>query len=403
MEVATSPQNNVEPRLFKTTEKDVFDKMASDIAKTMPTITETPKLEAVAPVTTEVKTTVSPEQKTETTANNNEVVAPIKEEVKAPAAPEKKAEVRTPEATREVLEHEAYLKGEVYKPEASSENKSETKAEQRSEKKQEIDPEIKKKLTEYESTFSDPMIKAVAEWRKNGGSDINDFIKEAGLVDANKLTIKELYTAQAKALGFDGDELLDAVDEKVASFENLPRLDQKNIEKELRAKAKLEQDERLKSFTTVSSASNEEYNTITQNASKQLEARIAEMTNKKWRGFLITDELSKSIQELAPNYAMPVFDESTNKIIGYNIDDAVEFAVWKAADNGRKILKANYEMGETSGFEKAMKDRTRISENHATPSITPSYDKDGGFDTAFKDATSHRSGNVSLSGGGRKI
>jgi hypothetical protein len=301
----------------------------------------------------------------------------------------KAAEVKI-ETTPEDQEYLDFLEGKDKKSEVTGvAEKTETKKATK-----EIDVETKAKLDKYESTLSDPFISAVAEWRRKGGNDFNEFIKTTGLSNPQALTIAELYTKEATSLGLTGEELEEAVNEKVDNFHNLPKLDQKSIEKQLREKAKTEQDERLKTFTTDSQSQDKELEALGQQATQKINEKIEQLTGKKWRGLLITPELSKAIHELTPNYAMPVIDN--NRIVGYNVDDAIEFAIWKASDNGRKLLKANFDMGDTRGFERAIKERTRVSENNATGSVVASTSPNNA-ETSLKDAFPNMHGGVSLS------
>ena len=353
--------------------------------------------------TAEAPTPSSPESpkvdtaKAETTEDSTkEVVAPVAESQNEKAE-SKIAAPKETAPTKLSAEQEAHVK--YLKGEDATES---TVKKVDGVKDIELPADVKAKLAEYESTFNDPMIKAIAEWRKTGASDINEFIKSAGLVSANNLSMEDLYTNEARNLGFDGEELLDVVEEKMSSFQSLPKLDQKKIEKELRQKALANQDERLKSFTIESGVNSEEINRVNTVAIQSIEGKVSKLANTNFKGLLITDELSKTIKETAPLYALPIYNES-NKIVGYNTDEAIEIAIWKAADNGRKILKANYEMGETAGFDRAMAERTRVSSNHTSTTITPSSQGSrSSLDSAVEQVSKEKSGIVSLSGGTRK-
>jgi hypothetical protein len=227
--------------------------------------------------------------------------------------------------------------------------------------------EYEERIREYEERFNDPIINSVLELRKLGIEDLSEIATRIGKTDVNKMTIEELYRVEAEKYGLSGEDLEDEVRNKVDNYESLSsKIDKKKEEARLRSEVKVVSGERLKSFTETARQKQIEQENISKSSLNQLETKVKELVGKQWKGLLINEEVSKEIAELAPIYSSPIVDEKGN-LTGYDIDRGIKLAIYDKF--GKQLLKANYDAGRTMGYEEAMKERMRPSENYTgTPS-----------------------------------
>lgn len=386
----SNPESKTDNKIFEQFAQTLQEDPGTGTAKVETPVTSTPP--AATPPAAEMKVeTVDPNKETK-------VEEPAKVETPVVKLPEGNTE------TKVSAEDQAYL--DSLEPEApATTNTAAKKDAETKTAKGEVDPEVKAKLSEYENTLNDPFVKAIAEYRKKGGQNINEFAKELGLVDPSTLTVKELYTKQAIAAGFKGDEIETAVDEQVNKFETLTKLEQKGIEKTLRDQATSEQAERLKTFATENKLAETQRSQsavqaqtamrkAAETANQKLDEGVDELIGKSWKGLPITQELGKAIRQTASELSRPLYDQQGN-LIEYETQDAIEFAIWKVA--GRQVLKANVELGRRLGFEKAIVERNRVSDNNNHAAVNPAKTDKESVDESISTFVNANEGRISLS------
>ncbi len=271
----------------------------------------------------------------------------------------------------------------------------------------EFDEATKNKLAlydQYEAELNDPFVKTIIDFRKKGVTDFGQIQKELGIVDPATLTVEAMYNRKAEKLGLKGEDLKSAVDEQMTAFDTKTKIEQAEIINSLRETAKAEQAEKFKTFATERQSSYLEQQKVERETQKVVQfaaktarttfdTKINDLVNKKWYGLPITKELGQAASDLVMNYSMPVLDDK-GKFLGYETDDALEFALWKVAK--RKLLKANVEIGKNIGMEIVMNERNRVSQNDTVARVNLKDPENS--DEAFKDVVrSGASAGVSLS------
>ena len=220
--------------------------------------------------------------------------------------------------------------------------------------------EIKEK--EYEAILQDPLVEAFAEFVRSGKTDVAEFAKQVGSMSVNEMDIESMYRERATEMGFEGDDIDDAVFEQLDKYNSMTRIEKKDEESRLRSVYKSKSAERLKSFTERSANSrvSEELrvNTLVETADKELDDVLNKMSGKRWKSLVIDDNMINTIRDTIPAMAplMGKFD-GNNKLVGFDVKDGIEMAVWKLY--GKQLLKSTFDIGRTSGFDEAMNERIR--------------------------------------------
>lgn len=235
--------------------------------------------------------------------------------------------------------------------------------------------ELESKVNDYEKILNDPLVSAFAEFIKSGNTDVNEFAKQVGSLNVGEMDIESMYRMRAQEMGFDGEELEDAVMEQLDKFNTMTRLERKDEESKLRSVYKSQSAERLKSFTErIANERTQEQQRvakIVESAETELEEVLNKMNGQRWKSLTIDESMIKTIRDAIPAFApiMGKFDEG-QKLVGFDVKDGIEMAIWKLY--GKQLLKSTFDVGRTSGFEEAMKDRVRPT---ATPggSTAPAY------------------------------
>jgi len=218
----------------------------------------------------------------------------------------------------------------------------------------------KTKLKEYEDVLNDEYVKAVIEFRKNGGVDLNQLNAQLGIVDVNKVTIQDFYNQKAVEAGLEGDELAEAVEESVDRYNSLPKLDQKEILNSFKNNLRVKTEEKLKSFSANNQKQREVVQQLENAFYSDLKKDVSDKVGKKWRGLLIDEKMSKEIEQIAPSYAKHKYDENGN-FIGYDAKEAVRLAILDKFE--KKLMKAQYDLASVSTYDKLIQERNRPSEN----------------------------------------
>lgn len=261
--------------------------------------------------------------------------------------------------------------------------------------------EIESKLQEYENTLNDPLIAAFAEFVKSGNTDVNEFAKQVGDLSVGEMDIEDMYRARAVEMGFDGDDLDDAVMEQLDKYNSMTRLERKDEENKLKSLYKSQSAERLKSFTekitNQKQAEQQRMNEIASHADKELDEVLNKMKGQRWKSLLIDESMANNIKETIPAMAplMAQLDDN-NRLTGFDVKEGIEMAIWKLY--GKQLLKSTFDIGRTAGFDEAMKDRLRPSSttgSSASPAVPGNSLKEN-IEAARKQAAERVAGRRSL-------
>lgn len=261
--------------------------------------------------------------------------------------------------------------------------------------------EIESKLQEYETTLSDPLIAAFAEFVKAGNTDVNEFAKQVGEFSVGEMDIEDMYRARAVEMGFEGDDLDDAVMEQLDKYNSMTRLERKDEENKLKSLYKSQSAERLKSFTEkITNQKLEEQqrmNEIASKADKELDEVLNKMKGQRWKSLLIDESMANNIKETIPAMAplMAQLDDK-NRLTGFDVKEGIEMAIWKLY--GKQLLKSTFDIGRTAGFDEAMKERIRPSSttgSSASPAVPGNSLKEN-IEAARKQAAERVAGRRSL-------
>lgn len=261
--------------------------------------------------------------------------------------------------------------------------------------------EIETKLQEYENTLNDPLIAAFAEFVKSGKTDVAEFAKQVGDLSVGEMDIEDMYRARAVEMGFEGDDLDDAVMEQLDKYNSMTRLERKDEETKLKSIYKSQSAERLKSFTEKMSnekqAEQQRMNEIASKADKELDEVLNKMKGQRWKSLLIDESMANNIKETIPAMAplMAQLDEK-NRLTGFDVKEGIEMAIWKLY--GKQLLKSTFDIGRTAGFDEAMKDRIRpttTTGTSASPAVPGNSLKEN-IEAARKQAAERVAGRRSL-------
>jgi hypothetical protein len=230
--------------------------------------------------------------------------------------------------------------------------------------------ELEAKLNEQEQILSDPLVSAFAEFVKSGNTDVAEFAKQVGSLNVGEMDVESMYRMRAQEMGFEGDELEDAVMEQLDKFNSMTRIERKDEETKLRSVYKSQSAERLKSFTeriaNDRQSEQERVAKVVESAETELDQVLDKMKGQRWKSLLIDESMAKTIRDAIPAFAplMGKFDEG-QKLVGFDVKEGIEMAIWKLY--GKQLLKSTFDIGRTAGFDEAMKDRVRPT---ATPGVS---------------------------------
>ena len=246
-----------------------------------------------------------------------------------------------------------FLKDEVVITPVDKKAPSETK---------DYESEIAKVHKEYEIYESDQLLKTIAEWRKNGGTDLNEFIKETGLIDVSKVSMEDLFKSKAKEYELDETELKDYIDEQMDKYEGMNKVDKKEFEKKIRTEYHNKVSEKAQNLVQKKTAQSAEENKFyTEELKKaQLQLKTVTDTLKEYKGFPIDEKRKKEIFDNTPVEYCYVYDKE-GKFLGM---DAEKGTTRFIEERYRKdIDKSLYTTGWTAGYDAAFTERNRIAEN----------------------------------------
>lgn len=307
------------------------------------------------------KLVASFEQTPETPAANlAEAVTETKTE-----APIEKVDVETPviklEETKKVEQEKEF---EPF-TELFEEPKTPTETKLVEVKTENLNPEEKykaelEKAKEYDTITSIPAVKALTEFFKSGKTDLNEFIKEAGIENVDKKSSVEIFEQSLKDAGYAEDVIASEVEE----FKDLSVVKQDMHVKPIREQMKKAQEEKLRNFTAgvpqVDTAEVQRFETVKQTTLTNLNKSVNDLKGKKYDGVLeITEEMIPHIIEEAKQYSKPVFEDG--KVVGYDLKTGIKAAINTLYD--KQIKKALITQTQTEAFMEWYRKRTRPDTN----------------------------------------
>ena len=219
------------------------------------------------------------------------------------------------------------------------------------------------KAKEFDSVISDPLTKALIEFRKAGGTDIGEFVKSVGYVNVEGMSERELIEFEGKQEGLTPEE----IEAEYESLESMTPLAKRKHLSAIKADVAAKRDEKLKTFTAGNEDARKSYEVSARVAKTELEELIPKMSGKKYEGLLITPEMAKRIEQYVIDRAEPIVNNG--KVVGFDIKGTVESAVAKLYRNEWK--KSLIELGRTMGADKALTARVRPNKNEVSSAIPP--------------------------------
>lgn len=277
---------------------------------------------------------------------------------------DKKEEEKNPIKAEVDSDTKAYLKELLDEEEAASD-----KAPSEKENKVNYEEEVKTyktKLQEYEGLLNDDYVKAMVEFRKSGGTDLNELNRQLGIVDPSKYSIEDFYKEEASRLGFKGEELDEAVSESVDKYNGLSKIEQKQILQNFQNSVKNKAEEKIKSFSAQNQAQRQEVEKIEKIAIADINKEVQDKIGKKWKGLLIDEKMGKEIANDSPKYLMPQIDDK-GRLIAFDAKNAVRLAILDKFE--KKLLKASYELGALTKYDELIQERNRPNENMTSNQI----------------------------------
>lgn len=217
---------------------------------------------------------------------------------------------------------------------------------------QELLKQYKSKAEEYDTISSDPLINAYKA-AKEAGKDIFTFLNETRGKDINSMTPEQIWQASLESEeGLTPEEITTEME----SFKELSKFEKIQKTKTFKQELINAQHENLKKYASdnkTQAIKKEELNTILNEQANQFFDKIKD---KEWQGIKMTPSESNKLR----NFLEKEF-KFQNADGTYNYELLAK--VGNYALNERTILQNIYKKGETKGYEKALLEQARPSNN----------------------------------------
>lgn len=327
----------------------------------------------------EVVVETDEEEIPETLAEAEKVEVPKAEEKKKVGRPAKKKE-------EEKVKHELD-EAEVVE-ELSAETQSlideyseeDTDTATPAEEKEGINPQIIEEYEQLKEVVSDPFVSSYLEWKKAGGSNPKDFIKELGITGVEK-TISDYVRAEAISLGLEGEDLESSIADELERFGELSTIQQKKKLKEYRDSDTNSLDEKIKSFSGVQSEKAKQLQAAQVSASEKLTQEVEKLKGQKYKGLLIDEPMAKQILKDAPMFSTAVFDEK-GALTHYDVEKGIRASIYLNYE--KKILKETFNLGRTAAAKEFAQKRNRPNPDTVATPVSNAPTSDEEFATAKK-------------------
>lgn len=265
-------------------------------------------------------------------------------------------------------------------------------AEKKEESAKEGEKKVEQKATpsakeiEYDNLEKDPFIKAVLTWRKSGGQNPKELIQELGLVGSNK-SIEDYYREKAVSLGMKDEELEAAVAESIEDYNELGKLQQREILQNFQEKDTKSLDAKFEQYISKTSEQGAKMQEIQTKATETLQTKLAGLAGTSFKGMLIEEPMAKQIERDAALLSTPIFDEQGN-LTGYDVEKGVQRAI--VENYLPRLLKTTYNLGLTAASKKFAQERHRPNADSAGGGGgqgSSSEEKDTAINSLLKKAT----------------
>jgi len=330
-----------------TKEAEVAPPVETDDAEIPETLAEAVEAKKETPKTEEKPKVAEAEKKT-VGRPKKKVEEPLVEEVEV-AAEEKEVEI--------TAEMQALI------DEYGSEEAAEAAVEA---EKDELSPELKQEYEYLKEVVSDPFVSSYLEWKKAGGSNPKDFIKELGITGVER-GIEDYVRVEAISLGLEGDDLEEAIASEIDRYNDLSVIQQRKRLKEYKDADVSSLDEKIKSFSGEQSAKAKQMQIVQQSASEQLTQEVEKLKGKTYKGLLIDEPMAKQIQKDAPLFSTAILDEK-GALVRFDVEKGIRAAIYLNYE--KKILKETYNLGRTAAAKEFALKRHRPNADTLSASNT---------------------------------
>lgn len=264
---------------------------------------------------------------------------------------------------------------EAFKSEISEEAPVETP-----EQKVKTDIALAEKAKQYDEALKDPLIEAVLNWRKSGGTNPKELIQSLGIQTQNK-SIEDYFKEEASALGFEGDELAEAVEERLGEYESKSKIERRKILNEYQNKDNQITDEKIKSFSGKVSETVTKVAALQESATEKLQSEVKNLVGKKFKGTLLIDEpMANDLTQMAARFSTPITDETGN-IVGYDVETGVLAAT--LVKHHKKMLSEAYALGKAEAEDEFASSRHRPNPEGAGTGASAIPNSDDAFKSAY--------------------
>lgn len=191
------------------------------------------------------------------------------------------------------------------------------------------------------------------------------------------MSVEDLYKMELEGEGLTGDDLEEALLEQMEAYEGMTRRDKIREEKALKAQHSSLAEKKISEYTANITAQSQEQLALqekyTQAADHTMRQLVDKYKGKFFKNLKLDDGMLEKLQEVTPLYTPATYDDAGN-FAGYDVETGFKNAA--CAMYGDTILKATYNAGMTSGYEKWKHETARPNRND-TVSQTPVSQSDG--------------------------
>lgn len=317
---------------------------------------------------------------------------PVNEEIIREEKPSKKQSKSEKKSKEVKMEEKKEVKMEVLKPEddelgdyekgliAEYEGEIEDKVGSDDEKKVKEPHKPTEKELAYDELISDSFMSSYLEWKKSGGQNPKDFIKELGITSKDK-TIEDYIRDEAKVQGFSDDELEDIIKDELDEFNTLSELNKRKKLNSYKEHDKGQFDEKIKSFSNSQKEKLDNMERVKNASVEKLKAEVGKLNGAKFKGMLIDEPMAEQIMKDAPIYSPPIFDDN-GAVSHYDVEKGILSAI--AINYLPKLLKETYNLGRTAEAKKYVKERHRPNADSVTSPAMSATSPDEELSVALK-------------------
>ncbi len=228
---------------------------------------------------------------------------------------------------------------------------------------------LRKKVEQYESTFSDPEALAamkIAQEAKKQGKTIVEYINEISGVDPNKLSARELFERKLKSY----PELTeDERTEEMAKFDGMSKLQQLERTKDVKNEMLNSRNNILEQYAVKSTDKEEKFKQIVYQESVKATEELEDLLGEKeYKNLELTPERKRAIKKHVNQHLK--HDEKGM----FNVRLGVNTAIMALYE--KEFEDANRSVVKTKEREKIFKEMTRPSKETISTSFAPAQSEE---------------------------